>query len=225
MAWLVEALKLGAGRTVVDVGAGTGKFTALLVLSGAEVVAVEPLAAMREGFSADLPGVSVIEGLAEAIPLPNSSADAVVAAQAFHWFDRSRALPEFARVLGPDGRLGVIWNDIDRSVEWAAEFYAIVSPGRITTPVPWSALEGDLGPWFGPRRQASFTQSHIQDRASLLARVDSMSWIAVLPEQEREEVKGRVNELVDTHPQLAGQVRFELPYLTSAWWAQRLLSE
>ena len=115
----------------MDVGAGTGKFTALLVPSGADVVAVEPLAAMREGFVAELAGVRVVEGSAEAMPLANSSADAIVAAQAFHWFDRSRALPEFARVLRPDGRLGVIWNDIDTSVEWASEFYAIVSPGPV----------------------------------------------------------------------------------------------
>jgi len=216
---------LGPGRTVVDVGAGTGKFTALLIPSGAEVVAVEPLATMREGFAAALTGVRVVEGAAEAMPLADSSADAIVAAQAFHWFDRSRALPEFARVLRPAGRLGVIWNDIDTSVEWAADFYAIVSPGRVATPVPWSAADGDLGPSFGPRHPGSFSYAHTLDRGSLLARVDSMSWIAVRPEQEREEIKRRVDELLDAHPELAGRESFDLPYLTQAWWAERLESE
>jgi SAM-dependent methyltransferase len=216
---------LAPGRTVVDVGAGTGKFAALLVPSGAEVVAVEPLAAMRQGFAADLAGVRVVDGSAEALPLADTSADAIVAAQAFHWFDRPRALAEFARVLRPDGRLGVIWNDIDTSVEWASEFYAIVSPGRVATPVPWSAADGDLGPWFGPRHRGSFTYAHAQDRSSLLARVDSMSWIAVRPEQEREEIKRRVGELLDTHPELAGRESFDLPYVTSVFWAERLESE
>ncbi len=207
---------------MVDVGAGTGKFTALLVPSGADVVAVEPLAAMREGFAADLTAMRVVDGSAEALPLADLSADAIVAAQAFHWFDRSRALPEFARVLRRDGRLGVIWNDIDTSVEWASQFYAIVSPGRVATPVPWSAADGDLAPWFGPRHRGSFTYAHAQDRSSLLARVDSMSWIAVRPEEEREEIKRRVGELLDTHPEVAGRESFDLPYVTSVFWAERL---
>src|SRR6187401_1351234 len=88
VAWLATGLRLGTGGTVVDVGAGTGKFSALLVPTGAEVIAVEPLAAMRQGFAGDLPSVKVLEGSAEALPLADGSADAIVAAQAFHWFDR-----------------------------------------------------------------------------------------------------------------------------------------
>ena len=223
--WLVQALRLAPGRTVVDIGAGTGKFTALLVPSGAYLVAVEPLAAMREGFAADLPELNVADGSAEAIPLADQSADAIVAAQAFHWFDRARALPEFARVLRNDGRLGVIWNDIDTAVEWASDFYAIVSPGRDVTPVPWSAAVGDLAPWFGPRHEASFAFAHVQDRDSLLARVDSMSWIAARPVDEREDIKRRVGALLDTHPSLAGRDNFDLPYVTHAWWAERVSAE
>ena len=80
IAWLVERLDLRPGRTLVDLAAGTGKLTRLLVPSGADVIAVEPLAAMR----ALIENARVLEGTAEAMPLPDASADAVTVAQAFH---------------------------------------------------------------------------------------------------------------------------------------------
>jgi SAM-dependent methyltransferase len=219
--WLVAGLRLGPGRTVVDVGAGTGKFSALLIPSGVQVVAVEPLAAMREGFAAELPGVKVLEGSAEALPLPDGSADAIVAAQAFHWLNLERALPEFARVLSTAGRLGVIWNDLDVSVPWVAEFNKVIGKPRVGTPLPSEAGQAELGPWFGLRTRAKFTHLHEHDRASLLDRVNSMSFVAVLPTVERAEILERIGALVDSHPQLAGRETFDLPYVTEAFWAER----
>src|SRR5688572_10059329 len=79
VAWLVEALRIGPAMTVVDVGAGTGKFTAQLVPTGAAIIAVEPIDAMRAVLAADLPTVTAVPGTAEALPLDTASVDAVVA--------------------------------------------------------------------------------------------------------------------------------------------------
>ena len=90
---------------VVDLGAGTGKLTRSLVALGHRVTAVEPLPEMIAHLLAAAPGVTAVQGGAEAIPLAAESADVVVAAQAFHWFDHGPALREIARVLRPGGGL------------------------------------------------------------------------------------------------------------------------
>ncbi|HMC51502.1 MAG TPA: class I SAM-dependent methyltransferase, partial [Acidimicrobiales bacterium] len=86
VAWLVGALGIGAGATVVDLAAGTGKLTSLLRPTGAKVVAVEPVAGMREKLASLVAGVCAVQGTAEAMPLASASADAVTVGQAFHWF-------------------------------------------------------------------------------------------------------------------------------------------
>ena len=121
-AWLAQALGLGPGREVADVGAGTGKFTALLATTGATVVGVEPVDAMRAKIDAlQLPTVRAMAGTAQAIPLSAATLDAVVCAQAFHWFATRDALDEFHRVLRPGGKLGLVWNVRDESVDWVAD--------------------------------------------------------------------------------------------------------
>ena len=118
VSFLTRRLDLAAGRTVVDVGAGTGKLTRLLRATGAHVVAVEPVGAMRDLLPAD---VEALCGTAESLPLAAGAADAVTVAQAFHWFDLDRSLPEIQRVLRPDGRLAVLSNrrDLDDAVQSA----------------------------------------------------------------------------------------------------------
>jgi ubiquinone/menaquinone biosynthesis C-methylase UbiE len=105
---------------VLDLGAGTGKLTAVLLSLGADVTAVEPDPGMLAEFRRALPGVRSLSGRAEAIPLPDASVDAVVAGQALHWFDMDRALPEIARVLVPGGVLAGLWNVDDDREEWVA---------------------------------------------------------------------------------------------------------
>src|SRR4051812_13713682 len=107
IACLVTHLRIGPGSTVVDVGAGTGKLTQLLLDTGAQVTAVEPVADMRLAFARPLPGVPILEGTAEALPLASGTADALVAGAAFHWFDGPAALREIHRVLRPGGGLGL----------------------------------------------------------------------------------------------------------------------
>ena len=103
---LCEAVGIGPGRAVLDLAAGTGKLTRLLVPTGAELVAVEPVEQMRAALARALPEVTALAGTAEDVPLPAASVDAVVAGSAFHWFRGEEALAEIHRVLRPDGRLG-----------------------------------------------------------------------------------------------------------------------
>ncbi len=105
-------------RVAVDVGAGTGLFTRTLVGRAAQVVAVEPDARMRRVLAARSPGVRVVEGSGESIPLPDASADGVFVSSAWHWLDHQRAVPEIGRVLRDGGRLGLIWTSRDREVDW-----------------------------------------------------------------------------------------------------------
>jgi protein-L-isoaspartate O-methyltransferase len=121
VAWLADRLELRPESVVVDVAAGTGKLTRLLVPSGARVVAVEPLPEMRAQLREAVPGVEALEGTAEAPPLPDACADAVTVAAAFHWFRRDEALAEFARVLRPGGRLAIVYNLRDPESELQQE--------------------------------------------------------------------------------------------------------
>ena len=107
--WLARRLPLKAGVTVVDLAAGTGKLSRPLVSTGARVIAIEPLEAMRRAIG---PGIEAREGTAEAIPLPDASVDAVSVGQAFHWFDGKLALAEMHRVLRPSGMLALLWTRV-----------------------------------------------------------------------------------------------------------------
>lgn len=152
LAELADALPLQAGRTVVDLGAGTGKFTRLLALTGAHVLAVEPVAEMRARLSELLPGVTVTAGTAEATGLPDGCADAVVAAQSWHWFQEADALAEVERLLRPGGALALVWNTYDTSVPWVRDFQDIyfrlapaICPARWTTAGAGPSRDGGAG--------------------------------------------------------------------------------
>jgi SAM-dependent methyltransferase len=118
-------------EVAVDVGAGTGLFTRTLVGRAAQVIAVEPDARMRRVLTARSPGVRVVEGRGESIPLPDAAADAVFVSSAWHWMDRERAVPEVCRVLRDGGRLGLIWTSRDREVDWVRNLDRL--PGQDTS--------------------------------------------------------------------------------------------
>lgn len=164
IAWLTEKLGIKPGRQVVDLAAGTGTLTALLADAGADVVAVEPVASMRGLLRGRLPGIPVLAGAAEALPLADKSVDAVVVARAFHWFDARRALDEIARVVRPGGCLGLIWNARDRSAEWVEQVWSAMD--RVERPAPWRDPGGNWSPWT----EAMF--NHVHD--SLHGRVDAV---------------------------------------------------
>lgn len=126
--WLRDELRLQPGRTVLDLGAGTGKFTVELVATGAKVFAVDPVAAMLDKLRVSAPSATALAGDAESIPVPDETCDAVVCAQSFHWFATRTALAEIRRVLKLGGALGLIWNVRDESVDWVAKLTRVIAP-------------------------------------------------------------------------------------------------
>lgn len=223
--WLRDALLLGPGKAVVDLGAGTGKFTRRLVATGAQVTAVEPVAAMRIKLIVDLPDVTAIEGSADAIPLPDNSVDAIVCAQAFHWFATAAALEEMRRVLKPAGRLGLIWNTKDDSVPWVKAAVAVIDPYERDFPRfhtgDWRNVFPALG--FGPLHKQQFAHEHRGSPETVIVdRLLSVSFISALPDAEREKVATRLRELIATEPALSGKPKISVPYTTFAFSAERL---
>ena len=212
--WLVGE----EARDVVDLGAGTGKLTRVLVALGHRVTAVEPLPEMIARLVEAVPGVTAVEGGAESIPLPTASADVVTAAQAFHWFDHAPALREIARVLRPGGSLALVWNTRDDREPWVAQLSEegigreTVEDGDAAAPVEESGL-------FGAVERASFPHAQQLDRERLSDLVLSRSYCAVLTPEERAPVLARVERIFDEHA-VDGFV--ELPYLTECFRAVRL---
>lgn len=164
VAWLIEKLGIKPGRQIVDLAAGTGTLTAMLTGAGADIVVVEPVASMRDRLRARLPGIPVLAGAAEALPLGDKSVDAVVVARAFQWFDVRQAMDEIARVVRPGGCLGLIWNARDRSVEWVDQVWSVMD--RAERP----ALRRDPGRSWSPWYEATFSFVH----DDLPARVDAV---------------------------------------------------
>jgi SAM-dependent methyltransferase len=222
--WLRDDVRLAAGSTVVDLGAGTGKFTPRLVATGARVIAVEPVAAMLAKLSSALPEVTALAGTATAIPRPDASVDAVVCAQAFHWFATPDALREIHRVLKPGGRLGLVWNMRDAGVPWVARLDAIVNAYEGDTPRYYAGAWRAAFPFqgFGPFVERHFAQGHTGSPEDvILNRVRSTSFIAALSEDERAKVDAQLRALIASEPSLAGQSTVTVPYETAAFVATR----
>ncbi len=227
VAHIVGHAGLGPGRRVLDLAAGTGKLTRLLVPTGAEVVAVEPVAAMRDQLVALLPDVEVLDGTAEALPLPDESVDAVTVAQAFHWFDPQPALAEVRRVLRGDGTLVLTWNTRDRSVDWVQAFGDLLVDGDLPRPydsyddVDYAAIVAGAD-GFGPLEVWHVDWEQPVDEELLVDRAASVSVVGALPADERAVVLARVRDLARTHPELAGRAHFGFPYRTAVHWCRRV---
>ncbi|MFT4267646.1 MAG: methyltransferase domain-containing protein [Xenophilus sp.] len=224
--WLRDTLALRPGRTALDVGAGTGKFTALLECTGAAVVAVEPVDAMRARLQEALPAVRAVVATADAVPLPDATADAVVCAQAFHWFASGEALREFHRLLRPGGRLGLVWNVRDETVDWVARLTRIITPYEGDAPRfhkgEWRRPLLD-SPLFGPLEETRWPHAHTgAPEDVIVGRFMSVSFIAALPGAGRDRVRGELEALIATHPDLRGRGEVSFPYTTLAFSARRL---
>jgi ubiquinone/menaquinone biosynthesis C-methylase UbiE len=214
--WILARLELTAGAQVVDVGAGTGKFARQLLARGMRVTAVEPLQPMREVLARVVPDVQTVEGTAEQIPLPDRTAQAVTAAQSFHWFDPERALPEMHRVLEPRGGLALLWNVRDETNELHQTYAETIRPYHAGAYPEQGDHAGALErpDLFDDFEAKTFRHVQLLDADGLAARAASVSFIARLPEDERAELLERVRAL-------GPEGQFEFPYLTKVFTCRR----
>ncbi len=203
-------------RRVLDLGAGTGKLTAAVTALGHDVVAVEPDEDMAAQLVRSVPGVEVLAGTAEAIPVPDGTIDVVVAGQAYHWFDRVRAIPEIARVLRPGGALGLVWNIRDTSSAWVRALDALLGEQPRSERIMERIPDCD-SPWFGPYQRNELHHSVTLDAESLVELVASRSDAIVMAPDQRDALAERVRQLVATHPSLAGKTTFEMPYIAQTF--------
>jgi SAM-dependent methyltransferase len=221
------ALEPAPGPRVLDLGAGTGKLTAALVARGADVVAVEPDPAMLAELRRGLPSVRSLPGSAEAIPLPDASADAVLAGNAMHWFDLAAAGPELARVVAPGGVLAGLWNVLDDRVDWVAELARVLGSAAVG---PRDTLSGwragtdfprlDVLDGFESPERAEFPHSQRRTADSLVATLATRAGLLVMPERERETTLGEIRAFLATMPETA-EGEFALPLLTGVLRVRR----
>lgn len=227
VAFLVERLGIGPGTRVLDLAAGTGKLTRLLAPTGAELVAVEPVPAMRAVLVDAVPAADVLDGVAEAIPLPDASVDAVTVAQAFHWFDAPAALAEITRVLRPGGGLGLVWNVRDESVPWVRRFTEITVERSGGTPYrrdyTFQHWQDELAAVGGltPLETRRFRFDQEVDVELVVDRAASISFVSALPDDQRHAVLAEVRTMLEQHPELQGRATFPFPYETDVYWCHR----
>jgi SAM-dependent methyltransferase len=196
IALIVEKLGLRPGRTVLDLAAGTGKLTRLLVPSGANVLAVEPIREMRGELERRLRGVAAL-------------------GQAFHWFKSAEALREIHRVLRPGGGVALVWNARDERNPLQAALSEIIDPLQGDTPRrkqrDWKTVLADSG-FFERCDRKLFENAQVVDEQGLVDRVVSISFIAAAPPARRAEVEQRVRALVRD-----AEGPIVLPYMTEVY--------
>lgn len=210
----------GAGHPVVDVldlAAGTGKLTGGLLELGLTVTAVEPDQGMRAELTRHFPSVAALAGTAEQIPLPDGSVDAVVAGQAFHWFDLGRALTEIARVLRPGGVIGALWNRDDVTVDWVREVNEVA---RSSISISHDTDELIEHPAFHPIEQMNFPHAQLRTADSLTRTIGTHSHTLVVSPAERTQVLARVHAYLSSRPETSNGP-FELPIVTMVLRARR----
>ena len=227
--WALEPVRAREPLRVLDLGAGTGKLTATLAGLHAEVTAVEPDPGMLVELRRNLSSVRSLPGSAEAIPLPDGSVDAVLAAQAMHWFDLDRALPEIARVLTQGGVLAALWNVDDDRIGWVADLAEMAKRKSGVTLMRWrdgvrrSRQEllieagSDL---FDAAEVGEFEHGQRRTAGSLAATIATHSHLLVMEPAERASLLAQVSDFLHARPETsAGE--FVLPMITMVLRARR----
>jgi len=234
--WLLPA---HVGR-VVDLGAGTGALARLLVGRADEVVAVEPDDRMRSVLVEEVPGVRAVSGRGEAMPIPDASADAVLASSSWHWMDPVPALTEVGRILVPGGLLGALWSGPDPDGPFLVQARRLLAahggaatadtdqPGsEIATLImgdggrPISTLEIPPGVPFEPPEHRVFAWDAALDADELLGLLGTFSWIIMMPEQTRRRVMAEARRLLRELLGVEGEVTVDVAFRSNVWRSRR----
>ena len=194
---ILDALPLDGDAAVLDLGAGTGKLTRVLAARYREVTAVEPLPNMRAILQRVVPTAAALPGSAEEIPLEDASVDGVFAAQAFHWFDATAALPEIRRVLRPGGSLALLWNKRDEADPAQLLLAELTDPPERQAPRGWQldipAILGESG-LFDEVETFEFPHVQAIDDEGFVDRLHSSSYVASLPPERRSSLEAQLRE-------------------------------
>ncbi|NKX54513.1 class I SAM-dependent methyltransferase [Arthrobacter mobilis] len=211
--WLLGSAP-GASRAV-DVGAGTGKYTAELLSRGLEVVAVDPSADMLAQLTRKFRGVRTVLGTAEHTGLPDASVDVATVAQAWHWVDPLAASTELARILRPGGLLGLVWNQLDVTVPWVHRLSRIMHAGDVHRP----GFRPQIGPEFIGLQRHETRWSDPVTAAEVMELAKSRSYYLRAGEPTRAKVLSNLRWYLHDHLDYAGTSVIQLPYYTQTWRA------
>lgn len=204
---------------VLDLGAGTGRFTAQLMQRIPVVHAVEPDMRMLTVLRRTCLGAVASLGTAESLPLADNAVDAVFAVGSWHWFEHEAATAEIARVLQPGGRLGVAWNVPDDAAPWVAELNEIIQrrhePGR----EPGVFVLPDGAPFTPPERRLISWQWEVSSEDLLLS-LGTYSHVLAKPPLERAMLLGKAERYLARHPELVENDVVRVPIRTVCGRAQ-----
>ncbi|HXN61651.1 MAG TPA: class I SAM-dependent methyltransferase [Acidimicrobiales bacterium] len=215
---------------VLEIGAGTGILTRLLVKRIPHVTAIEPDDRMRALLAASAPDLEAIQGHAEEIPVPSSSYDVVIAQSAWHWVDEARAVPEVARVLRPHGRLSLAWTGTDRSVDWMRSLWAggveldpaeknEVDRGRRSRHMV-NVEAGGPSPFEEPETRL-FRWTRPMSKSDLVALAATYSRVIVMDDGARREHLDSMMRYLDTHEAFSGADIIDVPMRSYCWRATK----
>jgi SAM-dependent methyltransferase len=240
--WILPA-RVG---TVVDLGAGTGALTRLLVGRADEVVAVEPDDRMRSVLAENQPGIRAVPGRGESIPLPDGAADAVLASSSWHWMDPVPTLTEVGRVLAPGGVLGAIWSGPDPEGPFLVQAQALLAerskggadkssaetagdppPSEFASLImgdalrPTSTLEIHPGAPFDQPEHEVIRWDVALDADDLIGMLGTFSWFITMPEETRDAVMAEARGLLSSLLGVEGEVTVDVAFRCEAWRSRR----
>ena len=223
--WLRDRMGIGPDSRVVEVGAGTGLFTRLLVETGATILATDPVAEMLAHLASSAPGVATAIATAEALPVAAESVDAVICATAFHWFATPQTLAEFRRILRPGGTLGLIWNVRDIEMPWVRRLSEITDRYQDDAPRQKSQAWRSVfpAPGFSPLHETTMRYDHVGTAEEvIIGRTLSTSFIAALPSNRRTALIEEIRAMIAATPELAGRHKVRFPYVTRGYDCRRI---